>query len=188
MATKITDLTELAVAPDGTDVLHIIDVGDTTGGAAGTSKKIQVSNLTGGGGGGILTQVTTTVSNAEVLTMKYNTLPITLVAAEAGKIHVPVGVTFVTTWASPNESSSDDMRVGWDALTSSTVDYFNTIRDFMNGISSGTNTVSCSPFANVFATSYPASAVNQPLQAWCNDDFNGGWSMVIYTTYYSITV
>tara|TARA_R110002096_G_scaffold407333_1_gene605907 strand:+ start:238 stop:786 length:549 start_codon:yes stop_codon:yes gene_type:complete len=49
MATKITDLAELAVAPASDDVLHIIDVGDTTGGAAGTSKKIQVSNLTGGG-------------------------------------------------------------------------------------------------------------------------------------------
>ena len=48
MATKITDLTELAVAPASDDVLHIIDVGDTSGGAAGTSKKIQVSNLTGG--------------------------------------------------------------------------------------------------------------------------------------------
>jgi len=51
MATKITDLTELAVAPDSTDVLHIIDVDDVSGGAAGTSKKIQVSNLTSGGGG-----------------------------------------------------------------------------------------------------------------------------------------
>jgi len=45
MSTKVTDLTELAVTPDDTDVLHIIDVGDETGGTAGTSKKIQVSNL-----------------------------------------------------------------------------------------------------------------------------------------------
>ena len=45
MSTKVTDLTELAVTPDDTDVLHIVDVGDNTGGTAGTSKKIQVSNL-----------------------------------------------------------------------------------------------------------------------------------------------
>jgi len=45
MSTKVTDLTELAATPDSTDVLHIVDVGDTSGGAAGTSKKIQVSNL-----------------------------------------------------------------------------------------------------------------------------------------------
>ena len=52
MATKVTDLTELAVTPANDDVLHIIDVSDPTGGAAGTSKKIQVVNLPSGGGGG----------------------------------------------------------------------------------------------------------------------------------------
>jgi len=51
MATKITDLAELAATPANDDVLHIVDVGDDTGGAAGTSKKIKVSNLTGSGGG-----------------------------------------------------------------------------------------------------------------------------------------
>jgi hypothetical protein len=50
MSTKVTDLTELAATPDSTDVLHIVDVGDTSGGSAGTSKKIQVSNLLASGG------------------------------------------------------------------------------------------------------------------------------------------
>ena len=50
MATKITDLTELAVTAASGDFLHIVDVTDTTGGAAGTSKKIQVTNLTSGSG------------------------------------------------------------------------------------------------------------------------------------------
>jgi hypothetical protein len=44
MSTKVTDLTALATTDDA-DVLHIIDVGDDTGGGAGTSKKITVSNL-----------------------------------------------------------------------------------------------------------------------------------------------
>jgi hypothetical protein len=188
MPTQVTDLTELAVAPASTDVLHIVDVGDTTGGPDGTSKKIQVSNLTGGGGAGILTQVETTVTNAEVLAMSYVTTPITLVAAEAGKIHVPVGVTFVVTWASPNETSSDNMRVGWDATSFGATDFINDIRTFMGGVVSGTHTVTIAPFASGFGNVFPASAVNKPLQAWCSDVFNGGWTMVIYTTYYSITV
>ena len=50
MATKITDLTELATTAASGDFLHIIDVADPAGGTAGTSKKIQVSNLPGGGG------------------------------------------------------------------------------------------------------------------------------------------
>ncbi len=44
MSTKVTDLTPL-VTTDDADVLHIVDVGDETGGTAGTSKKITVSNL-----------------------------------------------------------------------------------------------------------------------------------------------
>tara|TARA_R110002126_G_scaffold2084_2_gene12139 strand:+ start:518 stop:1063 length:546 start_codon:yes stop_codon:yes gene_type:complete len=177
---KITELTALTTAASD-DVLAIVDVSGTA-----ETKKITVANLTGSAG--ILTQRSTTVTNAEVLTMKYNNLPITLVDAEAGKIHVPVSVTFVATWGSPNENSSDDMRVGWDAATSTSADYFNTIRDFMHGISSGTHTLTCSPFANAFGNVYPASAVNQPVQAWCSDNFLGGWDMIIYTTYYSITV
>ena len=177
---KITELAALT-SPASDDVLAIVDVSGTA-----ETKKITVANLTGGGG--LLTQVETTVSNAAVLTMKYDNAPITLVAAEAGKIHVPVGVTFVATWASPNENSSDNLRVGWDAATSASNDYFNDIRDFMNGISSGTHTISVNPFANGFGQAFPASPVNKPLQAWCSDVFNGGWSMTIYTTYYSITV
>ena len=45
MATKLTDLTELATQPEAGDFLHIVDVTDTTGGAAGTSKKVTVARL-----------------------------------------------------------------------------------------------------------------------------------------------
>ena len=64
MATKITDLTELAVTAASDDFLHIIDVGDTTGGAAGTSKKIQVTNLQGATGGVSLVSGTTPIAVA----------------------------------------------------------------------------------------------------------------------------
>ena len=176
---KITELTALTT-PAATDVLAIVDV------AGAETKKITVAKLTGSAG--ILSQISRTVTNAEVLTMKYDNLPITLVAAEAGKIHVPVSVTFVTTWGTPTENSNDKMLVGWDAATSVSADYFNEIRGFMNGYVSGTYTLTCSPFANGFGNAYPASPVNKPLQAWCNDNFLGGWDMIIYTTYYSITV
>lgn len=188
MATKkVTQLTTATSAVDA-DLVMIVDVDDTTMSADGTNKKITKANLLTGIGGGILTQVETVVNNAAVLLMKHDISPITLVAAVSGKIHVPVGVTIVATWGTPNEPSSDDLRIGWDAATSATADYFNSVRDFMNGISSGTHTLSCTPFASGFGNVYPASAVNKPLQVWCNDSFTGGWSMVIYTTYYSITV
>ena len=178
---KITELTELTSAASD-DVLAIVDVSGTA-----ATKKITVANLTGSAG--ILTQVETIVSNAEVLTMKYDNAPITLVAAEAGKIIVPVSFTFVATQAGGTETSSDDLRIGWNASVSGASDYISSSRDYMNGITGGAIiTTIFSPLNTSFPTSYPGTAENKPLQAWCNDVFNGGWSMVIYTTYYTITV
>ena len=47
MSTKVTDLTALTTTPEDTDELHIVDVSDTTGTAAGTSKRVDVSVLMG---------------------------------------------------------------------------------------------------------------------------------------------
>ena len=176
---KITELTALTT-PASTDVLAIVDV------AGAETKKITVANLTATGG--ILTQVETSISNAQVLAMKYDNTPITLVNNVAGQIIVPVSFTIVSTWATPNESSSDNLNFGWDASTSTTVSSFVGVRDFMNGVASGVRSQSISPFANGWSTSYPASPVNKRLQVWCSDVFNGGWDMIIYTTYYTITV
>lgn len=180
---KITELTALTSAASD-DVLAIVDVSGTA-----ETKKITVANLTAGVGGGILTQSVYSASNANVLAMKYDNTPLTLVPAEAGKIIVPVGITIVATQAGTTETSSDDLRFGWDAATSGAADYFGGIRDMMNGITGGVvQSQSIAPYTNSWGFSYTASPVNQPLQAWCNDVFNGGWSMIIYTTYYTITV
>lgn len=45
---KISSLSELATTPASSDLLPIVDVSDTTQGATGTTKKIQITNLTGG--------------------------------------------------------------------------------------------------------------------------------------------
>jgi len=46
MAQKLTDRSELAEAPASGDLFHVVDVSDTTDGAAGTSKKVQAQYLT----------------------------------------------------------------------------------------------------------------------------------------------
>ena len=176
---KITELTETTSAA-ADDVLAIVTVAGTA-----ATKKITVANLTGN-----ITQVSTTVNNTSVLRMKYDDLPIELVAGIAGKIIVPVGITIVSTQAGLTETSSDDLRFGWDAANSgSGADNFTSIRDMMDGVTGGvTQSQSVSPFANAWTESYNGDATNKPLEAWCSDVFNGGWSMVIYTTYYTITV
>ena len=185
MATKkVTQLTTATSAAD-LDLVMIVDVSDTTMSPEGTNKQITKANLFSVG----LTQVSTSVNNTAVLRMKYDDLPIELVAGIAGKIIVPVNITIVSTQAGLTETSSDDLRFGWDATNSgSGADNFTSIRDMMNGITGGiSQTQSVSPYANGWAASYNADATGQPLEAWCNDVFNGGWSMVIYTTYYTIT-
>ena len=189
MATKkVTQLTTATSAAD-LDLVMIVDVDDTTMSPEGTNKQITKANLLSGVGG-ILTQVSTSVNNTAVLRMKYDDLPIELVAGIAGKIIVPVGITIVSTQAGTTETSSDDLSFGWDATNSgSGADNFTSIRDMMNGVTGGiSQTQSVSPYANGWSASYNADATGQPLEAWCTDVFNGGWSMVIYTTYYTITV
>ena len=177
---KITELTELLTAATD-DVLAIVDVSGTA-----QTKKISVANLTGGGG--ILTQASLVVPNADVLDMKYDDQPLELVAATAGKIHVPVSVTILTIGAGSADSSNANLFMGWDAATSATSDYLQFLKRFMNGVSSGSRTGTFTPQTTSWVFAYPASAVNQPLELWSSDAFNGGWSMIVYTTYYSITV
>lgn len=44
----LTDRTELSEAPNNSDLVHVVDVSDTTDNAAGTSKKLTISNLLSG--------------------------------------------------------------------------------------------------------------------------------------------
>ena len=188
MATrKITQLTELAEAPHDDDEFIIVDVSDTTMSPEGTNKRLKASNLpTGGGGAGIeIVSIGVSVDNAAVLAMKYNNTPVTLKAAEAGKIIMPVSLLVVATQAGATESSSDNLQIGWDAATSTTGQYYFYSRDWMNGVASGTRTsFSGGPDNAASPNMYDISLVNQPFQAWCTDVFNGGWSMKIYLNYY----
>ena len=169
---KITELTELTTTASS-DVLAIVDVG------ASETKKIQVSNLPGS------KYVKVSLSNADVLAMKYDNTPITLVAAQASKIIVPISCVIVGTWSSPNESSSDDLRLGWNAASSTTSQYWASYRDWFNGVSSGTVSAYLGGQAgggSSNATTF--SLTNQPFQVWCTDVFNGGWTADVYLSYY----
>lgn len=173
---KITELTALTSAASD-DVLAIVDVSGTA-----ETKKITVANLTGGSGG--TTTVKVSLSNADVLAMKYNNTPITLKAAEASKIVMPISVICVATHGGSNESSSDDLRMGWDAASSTTNDRWGESRDWMNGVSSGTITA-CFGANNSAGNSEKMTftITNKPFQIWCSDVFNGGWTMDVYFSY-----
>ena len=186
MATKKVTQLATATSAAASDLIMIVDVDDPAMSPEGTNKQITKSNL---GIGGILTQVSRTVTNAEVLTMLHSDTPITLVENIAGQIIVPVGITIVATAAGTAEPSNRNLNVGWNALTSGTGDYFVGVRSMMSGITGGvTQTQTLAPYANAWTTAYPDDAANKKLQAWSTVQFTGGWDMIIYTTYYTITV
>ena len=86
---KVTALTELTSAAQD-DVLYIVDTSDTSGGASGTSKKIEVGNLGGSGtvtsvatgtglsGGPITTSGTVSLANTAVSAGSYTSADITV--------------------------------------------------------------------------------------------------------------
>ena len=172
---KITELTALAVAADD-DVLAIVDVSGTA-----ETKKITVANLTDKLG---TTTVKIPLSNADVAAMKYDDNPITLKTAEASKIIMPISVICVATYGASAEGSSFDLRMGWDASQSTTLVRWGESRDWMGGVSSGTETTCfggpSSAGTNQIMT---FSITNQPFQIWCTGDFDGGWTMDVYFSY-----
>jgi len=172
---KITELTALTT-PAATDVLAIVDV------AGAETKKITVANLTGGGGG--TTTVKVSLSNADVADMMYNNTPITLKAAEASKIVMPITVICVATHAGTNETSSEDLRMGWDAASSTTNDRWGESRFWMNGISSGTQTAAFGGNNSAGNSEKMTFTItNKPFQIWSTGVFNGGWTMDVYFSY-----
>ena len=177
---KITELTALTTAASD-DVLAIVDVSGTA-----ETKKITVVNLTAGSG---TTTVKVSLSNADVLDMKYDDTPITLKAAEASKIVMPISVICVATHGGSNESSSDDLRMGWDAASSTTNDRWGEARDWMFGVSSGTIST-CFGASSIAAANQIVtfSLTNKPFQIWCTDVFNGGWTMDVYFSYVMVDV
>lgn len=93
MATsKLTDRTELTTTPASDDVLHIVDVNDTTGSPSGTSKKIKFSNL---------------VSASSGVTSVTGTAPI----ASTGGTTPAISITAATTSAAGSMSSADKTKL-----------------------------------------------------------------------------
>tara|TARA_R110001599_G_scaffold286221_1_gene488751 strand:- start:863 stop:1426 length:564 start_codon:yes stop_codon:yes gene_type:complete len=187
MATKkVTQLTAATSAVDS-DLVMIVDVDDTTMSPEGTNKKITKANLLTGVGG-LLTQVSQTVSNAQVLDMKYDNDPIVLVTKESGKIIVPVAINIEVTYAAATESTTNNLRCGWNAGTSGSTYYWDGKRNFMKSVTTD--------YALIFSGGVPASSgitgdtslVYKNLELWSTGDFDGGFSFVVYTTYYTITV
>ena len=109
---RLTDKTALDQQTGSGDLFMVVDVNDTTGSSAGTSKKIDSKY--------VIQTDKFSLSNAEVLAL--DSTPKTLIGALSGYMPTIYNVTILCTYASATEASSKAMLFGFE--DSSDLDYW----------------------------------------------------------------
>ena len=168
---RLTSKTSLEEQTGSGDLYMVVDVSDTTGSTAGTSKKLDSKF--------VIQTDKYSLSNAEV-TALHNT-PKTLVGALSGYMPTIFNVTVLCTYASVTESSRKDMIFGFDESVDS--EYWAYIESCMDSETTD-NTYIPGPSNTIKAGSCSSSILNKPFKVWAEGTgFNGGWSCDIYVTY-----
>jgi len=168
---RLTDKTELAEQVGSGDLLMVVDVNDTTGSSAGTSKKQDFKYL--------MQTDKISLSNAEILDLETNEK--VLVGALSGYMITVFNVTVLCTHNMPTESARRDIFFGFEDTSDSV--YWSKIDDIMDSIGEDVSYVTQ---AQDQARSYSSlgSLINKPFVCWAqNSGFNGGWTADVYVTY-----
>ena len=167
---RLTDKTALAEQTGSGDLYMVVDVNDTTGSSAGTSKSIDSKF--------VIQTDKFSLANSDVIAL--HTTPKTLVGALSGYFVTPLSVSVFCTKAGSTETSSNNLMFGFDSSTDN--NYWFQIRDCMNNkLTDLSYIVSGNPASG--GTYIGSSTVNRPFEMWSNAAFNGGWSMEVYVTY-----
>jgi hypothetical protein len=166
---RLTDKTALEQQTGSGDLFMVVDVNDTTGSAAGTSKKIDSKY--------IIQTDKISVSNAEVQDLHNNEK--ILVGALSGYMITPISATCLITYAASTESSNKNIYFGFD--DSVDTHYWDTSSRFMGGQSTDVTYIFGGRTSGSGTKS--TSILNSPFAIWSNGAFNGGWSMDVYITY-----
>jgi len=128
--------------------------------------------------------VITDLTNADIIAMKYDDEPITLVNKVDNKIIVPIGVTILCTYVAPTEIQKVSVYVGYDAGIS-TVNYFwdRILNPMFNFTTDASYITSGGIPANLGVLKDSAALGNQPLKMWSSIAFLGGFTARVITTY-----
>lgn len=165
---RLTDKTALEEQAGSGDLLMVVDVSDTTGSSAGTSKKTDFKY--------VVQTDKISLSNAEIQDLVAN--PKTLVGALSGYYINVFQVTIFCTYAASTETSSKDLTLTYD--TSSAGKWIG-MRDFMhNKTTDITFALNADPTS---AGICDTSILNKPFLMTSNGNFNGGWTADVYVTY-----
>jgi len=165
---RLTDKTALEQQTGSGDLFMVVDVNDTTGSSAGTSKKIDSKY--------VIQTDKFSLNNTEVQAL--HTTPKTLIGALSGYMITPMAVTILCTYASSTESSSNNLNLGFE---DNDTFYWKQVRDIMN--SKTTDITYCLAASPGTSGACETSILNKPFICWANAAFNGGWTCDIYVTY-----
>jgi len=171
---KLTDKSAIDHLGTG-DLFMTVDVSDTTGSTAGTSKKMDAKYA--------LITDKISISNSEFLSMRTGLGASdfkTLVAAPgSGFMILPVDITILVTYAAPTQTAAINLYVGYDSSTASY--YTLQARNFMRNLT--TSSTFILPFLGATGGSHSASIENQALVMYSSNNFSGGFSADVYVTY-----
>jgi hypothetical protein len=168
---RLTDKTALEQQTGSGDLFMVVDVSDTTGSAAGTSKKIDSKY--------IIQTDKFSLSNAEVKAL--DTAPKTLVGAFSGYMVTPISVTVLCTYAAATEIARKDLLFGFDE--SSDTQFWAKVDACMDTLTADATYILQGQDAPR-SPSCDGTILNKPFKVWAEGTgFAGGWSCDIYVTY-----
>tara|TARA_R110002096_G_scaffold222979_1_gene411929 strand:- start:174 stop:710 length:537 start_codon:yes stop_codon:yes gene_type:complete len=168
---RLTDKTALEQQTGSGDLFMVVDVSDTTGSAAGTSKKIDSKY--------IIQTDKFSLTNAEVKAL--DTAPKTLVGAFSGYMVTPISVTILCTYAAAIEIARKDLLFGFDE--SSDTQFWGKVDAAMDTLTADATYVVQGQDAPR-SPSCDGTILNKPFKVWAEGTgFAGGWSCDIYVTY-----
>ena len=176
---RLTDKSSLNNHTGSGDLYMVVDVSDTTGSAAGTSKKLDSKY--------VIQTDKISVSNAELQAMDASggagTFKTLVSAAGSGYAIIPLTATIVTTYAASTESSNKNLIIGYD--NTQQFGYWTVMSRFMGGVTSS-NVYIISDSPGLMKGTNGSSIDNLPLYLYSSGNFNGGWSADFYITYHII--
>ena len=171
---KLTDKSAIDHLGTG-DLFMTVDVSDTTGSTAGTSKKMDAKYS--------LITDKISISNSEFLSMRTGAGASdfkTLVASPgSGFMILPVDITILVTYATPTQTDAINLYVGYDSTT--VTYYLLQARNFMRNLT--TDSTFILPFLGGISGSASSSIENRALVMYSSNNFSGGFSADVYVTY-----
>lgn len=168
---RLTDKSALSNHTGTGDLYMVVDVSDTTGSSAGTSKKIDSKFVI----------QTDKVSVSAAQTQALKTTPVTLVSAQgSGYAVIPLAFSLFNTYSSGPESAKLTLILGHTGSSASDVACA-TIGNYMKGLTTDATYITSPSMA--LPLTKTTSIDNTPLYVSANGNFAGGFSIDIYVTY-----